>query len=121
MGKTLVNRTHLLVQDDIGYILAEQPKPVQERFQTCNLMPDLLAYVLSRIPNLYAVCEENDPLGLSAMAHESAQRQLEREVLIYQGIYCVLEKSQQPQIPELAQNQIAQSPGAHRAYGTKSS
>lgn len=114
MGKTLVNRTHLLVQDDVNYILAEQPKPVQERFETCNLMPDLLAYVLSRIPNLYTVCEENDSLGFSPIAHESAQRQLEREALIYQGIYCVLEKSQNPQRPEPAQNQIAQSPGVHR-------
>ncbi|MEA5420680.1 hypothetical protein VB712_15710 [Spirulina sp. CCNP1310] len=117
MGKTLVNRTHLLVQDDIEYILAEQPKPVQERFRSCNLIPDLLAYVLSRIPNLYAVCEENEPLGFSPITHESAQRKLQREALIYQGIYCVLEKSHSPQISEPAQNQIAQSP--HRVYGKK--
>ncbi|TVQ64698.1 MAG: hypothetical protein EA366_00875 [Spirulina sp. DLM2.Bin59] len=113
MGKTLVNRTHLLVQDDIDHILAGQPKSVQDRFQSCNLMPDLLAYVLSRIPNLYAVCQEDDSLDLSPITYESAQRQLERETLIYQGIYCVLEKSQEPQTAKSAQNQIGQRPGIH--------
>ncbi|NEO26561.1 MAG: late competence development ComFB family protein [Kamptonema sp. SIO4C4] len=101
--------TLLLVQDDIDHILAEQPKKIQKQFSQRNLCPDLIAYVLSRIPNLYSVfAEAKVPEIKSHLLHESAERQLEREKLIRQGIYLVLEKSfHQNSVPENSQKQAA--------------
>lgn len=94
MGKSLVNMTLLLVQDDIEHILAEQPQAIQDKFVQKDLFPDLIAYVLSRIPNLYLVLEEEEISDAkSHIIHESAERQLQREEFIRQGIYLVLEKS----------------------------
>lgn len=94
MEKNLVNLTLLLVREDIDQILAEQPDRIQKDFIKRDLFPDLIAYVLSRIPNHYTVFEEEHIPSLhSHLLTESAERQLAREKMIHQGIYFVLEKS----------------------------
>ncbi|WP_204103439.1 MULTISPECIES: hypothetical protein [Spirulina sp. CCY15215] len=100
MAKNLVNLTLLFVKEDINQILTEQPDQIQKDFMKRDLFPDLVAYVLSRIPNNYTVFDETvfdeervSPLQLSSLLNESAERQLDREQVIRRGIYVVLEKS----------------------------
>ncbi|MEA5468960.1 hypothetical protein [Spirulina sp. 06S082] len=94
MAKNLVNLTLLFVKEDINQILTEQPDHIQKDFMKRDLFPDLIAYVLSRIPNNYNVFEEERmPPIHSYLLSESAERQLAREQMIRRGIYVVLEKS----------------------------
>ncbi|MDB9313244.1 hypothetical protein PN462_09050 [Spirulina sp. CS-785/01] len=114
--------TLLLVQDDIDHILAEQPQKIQKQFTQCNLFPDLIAYVLSRIPNLYSVfASETVPEIKSHLLHESAERQLERENLIRQGIYLVLEKNLHKSIKSTPQNDSNETPSTPHPSSEKNS
>ena len=100
MEKNLVNLTLLLVKEDIDQILAEQPDRIQKDFIKRDLFTDLIAYVLSRIPNNYTVLEEGHISTFhSHFQTESAERQLAREKMIRQGIYLVLEKSNHNALP----------------------
>ncbi|WP_072621501.1 hypothetical protein [Spirulina major] len=112
MGKNLVNMTLLFVQDDIEHILATQSECIQHYFQQHDLIPELLAYVLSRIPNVYAVFDEGqNPPHLSHINYESAERQLQRENVIMRGIHAVFEKRSHAMLAkaEKLQNHISQS------------
>ncbi|WP_017304732.1 hypothetical protein [Spirulina subsalsa] len=98
MSKNLVNLTLLQVEQDMDHILAEQPDHIQTEFTRRDLFPDLIAYVLSRIPNFYMVFDEGKGQSLKPhLINESAERQLAREATIRNGIYYVLEKSQHRQ------------------------
>ncbi|MGK7929172.1 MAG: late competence development ComFB family protein [Spirulina sp.] len=102
MAKNLVNLTLLLVKEDLDQILAEQPDSIQRDFIKRDLFTDLMAYVLSRIPNNYIVLEEGQiPPVHSHLQTESAERQLARERMIRQGIYFVLEKSFHNALPTM--------------------
>jgi hypothetical protein len=112
MGKNLVNMTLSFVQDDIEHIFATQSEQIQHYFQQHDLIPELLAYVLSRIPNVYAVFdEEQHPPQLSSVNHELAERQLQRERVILQGIHAVLEKREYMAVvnAKKSHNHISQS------------
>ncbi|MCW6034924.1 hypothetical protein K4A83_01360 [Spirulina subsalsa FACHB-351] len=98
MSKNLVNLTLLQVEEEMDHILAEQPDHIQREFIRRDLFPDLTAYVLSRVPNFYMVCDQGQGKSLKThLIHESAERQLARESTILNGIYYVLEKSQHRQ------------------------
>lgn len=102
MEKNLVNLTLLLVKEDIDQILAEQPDRIQKDFIKRDLFADLIAYVLSRIPNNYTVLREGQIPPIHAhLQTESAERQLAREKMIRQGIYFVLEKSSHNALPTM--------------------
>jgi len=59
MGKQLLNLTLLVVIEEIENILATYPTyPYQQTFSAAGLHQDLVAYVLSRVPNRYKVVEE---------------------------------------------------------------
>lgn len=63
MGKELFNLTLTVVIDEIENILSSYPTyPYQQAFSAAGLHQDLLAYVLSRVPNKYAVIEQTQPL-----------------------------------------------------------
>lgn len=63
MGKELFNITLVVVNDEIENILSRYPTyPYQQAFSADNLHQDLLAYVLNRVPNKYAVIEQKQPL-----------------------------------------------------------
>ena len=93
MSKTLFNVTMLLVQEETEDVLAEQPSAVREAFVRNDLYQDLLAYVLSRVPNVYRAIDKGEETSIkSQLITDSARRKLDRETVICQGVYFCLEK-----------------------------
>ncbi len=93
MSKSLVNTTLFSVREEIKHILAEQPQRIQAAYAQSDLYQDLLAYVLSRIPNSFVAIEEGQELdGAEYLYRESADRRLQKESIISRGIYDVLAK-----------------------------
>lgn len=93
MSKSLVNITLLSVRQEIQYILAEQSQEIQAAYAQSDLYQDLLAYVLSRIPNSYVAIEEGKELDRAEYLYrESADRRLQKESIIIRGVYDVLAK-----------------------------
>ena len=93
MSKSLVNTTLFSVREEIKHILAEQPQGIQAAYAQSDLYQDLLAYVLSRIPNSFVAIEEGQELdGTEYLYRESAERRLQKESIISRGIYDVLAK-----------------------------
>ncbi|MGE5658766.1 MAG: hypothetical protein ACM37W_19390 [Actinomycetota bacterium] len=63
MAKQLLDLTLTVVINKIENILSTYPNsPYQKAFFFDELRQDLLAYVLSRVPNNYAVIEQTQPL-----------------------------------------------------------
>lgn len=88
-----MNVTRLRLQQEISEILAEQPLEIQQVFANCNLQQELMAYVLSRVPNCYERIDvERSPRSSPRFKPESTIRWLEREQLIYQGIQELFQK-----------------------------
>lgn len=93
MSKTLFNVTRLLAQEEIEIILDEQSYDVREEFARHDLYRDLLAYVLSKVQNVYRAIDEDEKTSIkSYFILDSAERKLDRELAIYQGIYACLKK-----------------------------
>lgn len=92
MNKQLVNLTLPVVIEEIEHILATYPTyPYQQVFSYSGLRQDLIAYVLSHVPNQYAVVEDtkssSNPTRLPGY---STQRLLDIEHWIHLGIRDVL-------------------------------
>ncbi len=88
MGKTLVNMTMLLVNDEIENVLDSQAeKFYQQAFSLPDLRQELITYVLSRVANLYKVIEDgHEPLTKCNPLCKSATKRLHIETVIHQGI-----------------------------------
>jgi hypothetical protein len=92
MSKQLINLTLSIVTEEIEHILETYPKyPYQQAFSASELRQDLIVYVLSRVPNQYAVVEENQfSLSPTLLSRHSSERLLNIEHWIHRGIRDVL-------------------------------
>ncbi|HEY9725001.1 MAG TPA: late competence development ComFB family protein [Chroococcales cyanobacterium] len=92
MNKQLINVTLSVVTEEIEHILETYQKyPYQQAFSASELRQDLIAYVLSRVPNQYAVVEENQfSSSPTLLSHHSSERLLNIEHWIHRGIRDVL-------------------------------
>jgi len=95
MSTTIVNLTLPLVVEEAESVLDTYPyHPYQQVFAIPNLRQKLLAYVLSRIHNLYAVINQGTELSqASQIAHRSLENRLNIEALIRQGIEHILQEN----------------------------
>ena len=92
MQKTLVNLTLAVVTEEVENILESYPMyPYQEAFSSSGLRQDLIAYVLSRIPNTYSAIASSDSLSNNTIQVRcSSEQLLHIENLIHTGISDVL-------------------------------
>lgn len=98
MSKTNVNLTISVVEAEVENLLRGYPyHPYQQAFAAPSLRQKLVAYVLSRIPNLYAVVEEQE-FSTEVPLHCPPEQRQQVETLIHRGIQYLLIKS----LPKLA-------------------
>ena len=92
MQKSLVNITLAVVIEEVEIILESYPKyPYQEAFSPSGLRQDLIAYVLSRVPNKYTAIDSSEYISAQAVHFRcSSEQLLEIEDLIHTGIRDVL-------------------------------
>lgn len=95
MSATIVNLTLPLVVEEVESVLDTYPyHPYQQAFAIPDLRQKLLAYVLSRIYNLYAAITEGTEVAkVSQLAHCSLEHRLSIEALVRQGIEHILQES----------------------------
>jgi len=88
MSKTIVNLSVSAVNSEVTRILEDYPQePYQELFADQALRQKLIVHILSRMPGLYAVIQEEADLPTSAdcpLLAEADQQQIEQ--LIHEGI-----------------------------------
>jgi len=98
MVKTLMNLTLPLVIEEIDKIVNTYPEyPYRIAFSPAGLRQDLLAYVLSRIPNTYTVVEETSNSSNSTVIPRcSREQRLQIEHMIHLGIRDVLHVYNRP-------------------------
>lgn len=92
MGKQLFNLTLPIVLQEIENILVTYPEyPYQKAFSDEGLRQDLVAYVLSRIPNKYTVLEVTDFFSKQNISPPCPSQQiLDIEHYIHLGIRHIL-------------------------------
>ncbi|PSB12917.1 hypothetical protein C7B69_20960 [filamentous cyanobacterium Phorm 46] len=92
MQKNLVNITLAVVTEEVEIILESYRKyPYQEAFSPSGLRQDLIAYVLSRVPNKYIAIDSGEYVpGQAVQFRCSSEQLLEIEDLIHTGIRDVL-------------------------------
>ncbi|MCU0547012.1 MAG: hypothetical protein MUE44_33430 [Oscillatoriaceae cyanobacterium Prado104] len=92
MEKVLVNLTLAVVTEEIENILETYPQyPYQQAFSPSGLRQDLIAYVLSRIPNTYTAIESSESVpNKKVQVRCSSEQLLHIENLIHTGIRDVL-------------------------------
>jgi hypothetical protein len=88
MGKELFNITLIVVNDEIENILSRYPTyPYQQAFSAAGLHQELLAYVLNRVPNKYAIIEQKQLLPKQTLFPPySTKELLDIEHYIHLGI-----------------------------------
>lgn len=95
MQKNLVNMTLALVTEEVEIILGSYPKyPYQEAFSPWGLRQDLIAYVLSRVPNKYIAIDSRESPNQTLQIRCSSDQLLHIENLIHTGIRDVLHSYQ---------------------------
>lgn len=91
MTKTIVNLTREALVQAIESVLETYPHhPYQKAFSLDDLRQELIAYVLSRIPNFYVVEEYPDQSVHSTGFYHSPEERWHLEAAIHQGIEYVL-------------------------------
>lgn len=94
MAKIIVNLTLPLVNEKIEYVLYRHANYFYQRaFSLPDLRQELIIYVLSRFTNSYTAIDAGQEL-LITYGHELAEKQLQIETIIYQGIYDILPQSE---------------------------
>jgi hypothetical protein len=104
MSKVLTNLTKPTVVGVIEDVLEAYPShPYQQAFAIPDMHQKLIAFVLSRIQNVYGVIEEpgvEDALGDAVPFH--TEERMHVEAVVHQGIHTVFEENPfevQTQIP----------------------
>lgn len=94
MAITLVNLTLLKVNEELENFLASYPDLVDRTtLKDKSFKPQLIAYVLSRIPNRHLVIEAENEFSIdSPIPIYSTEEQLDIEKRIYQGIFALTKK-----------------------------
>ena len=97
MQKYLVNITLIVVTEEVEIILESYPKyPCQQAFLPSGLRQDLIAYVLSRIPNRYSAIDYGESLSNQIVPVRcSSEQLLHIENLIHTGIRELFDSYQQ--------------------------
>lgn len=92
MEKQLFNLTLPIVSEEIENILLNYPEyPYQQAFSPTGLRQDLVAYVLSRIPNKFIVLEETESFAnLQISLTYTSKQRLDIEHYIHLGISDIL-------------------------------
>ncbi|GAB4278389.1 MAG: hypothetical protein Fur0025_04930 [Oscillatoriaceae cyanobacterium] len=91
MSAKIINLTFPVVTASIENILSNYPEePYKKAFGKGNLRQELIAYVLSRVPNKYTIQEEGKNM---APVHSpiSWEVQVPIELMVYQGIQELLD------------------------------
>ena len=96
MQKNLVNITLAVVTEEVEIILESYPKyPYQEAFSPSGLRQDLIAYVLSRVPNKYIAIDSGESVSHHRVQVRcSSEQLLHIEDLIHTGIRDLLDSYQ---------------------------
>jgi hypothetical protein len=96
MQKNLVNITLGVVTEEVEIILESYPKhPYQEAFSHSGLRQDLIAYVLSRVPNKYTAIDYGESVSNQTIQFRcSSEQLLQIENLIHTGICDLLHSYQ---------------------------
>jgi hypothetical protein len=90
MLKTTVDLAIAVVEAEAENLLHSYPYyPYQRAFSAPSLRQKLIAYVLSRVPSLYAVMEAQ-AVSTEAPLHCPPEQRQQVEVLIHRGIQCLL-------------------------------
>jgi hypothetical protein len=93
MSNTIVNLTISVVEAEAENVLRHYPAyPYQQAFSTPVLRQKLIAYVLSRLPSLYAALEEQEDL-VAEHLHCPPEQQQQIETLIHRGIQYLLSEN----------------------------
>lgn len=93
MPKIIVNLTMLLVITEVEHILGTSPPyPEQEVLSNPDLRQELIAYVLSRVRNVYVTVEKDEELKVNPERFLLTEIKLHIESCIREGIYYVLHK-----------------------------
>jgi len=93
MPKTIVNLTLSRVIEEVESVLDTYPDhPYQQAFAIPDLRQKLLAYILSRTRNLYAVVEKGAEPQAAPKCLYPLEHQLNIETLIRQGIHHILQE-----------------------------
>jgi len=91
MQKNLVNITLAVVTEEVEIILESYPThPYQQAFSPSGLRQDLIAYVLSRIPNRYTAIDSGESANQTVQVRCSSEQLMHIENLIHTGIRHVL-------------------------------
>ena len=93
MTKLIVNLTLPIVKEEIECLLETYPAPSYwQTFENPDLCQELIAYVLSRVPNFYTVVETEEQAQLkpTRLSHSLEQR-MKIETLIHQGVQQILQ------------------------------
>ncbi len=92
MTGKIVNMTIVLVADEIENVLNSQAENFYKTaFSLPDLRQELIAYVLSRIPNLYRVIEDGQEQSRKYNPfYQSAVKELHIEAVIHQGCHDLL-------------------------------
>jgi Late competence development protein ComFB len=100
MSKTTVHLTISLVETEAETVLHRYPYyPYQQAFSAPSLRQRLVAYVLSRLPSLYSVVEEQEALMQESL-HCPPEQRSQVETLIHRGIQYLLSGSVRQVVPE---------------------
>ncbi|NEP01480.1 MAG: hypothetical protein F6K58_23050 [Symploca sp. SIO2E9] len=92
MSKKIVNLTLPIVSEEIEDVLETYPEyPYQRAFSNTNLRQDLVAYVLSHVPNKYTVIEDVQLVSSnSSLLHCTSEQRMQIERWIHLGICDIL-------------------------------
>lgn len=95
MARTIVNLTTAFVQSEANQILAANSlESYQPLFATSPTRDRLISYVMSRLPGLYAVVDEEDSVSIQCDSfYCSTELQIQIQQLIQQGIQHILNES----------------------------
>ncbi|MCC3413649.1 MAG: hypothetical protein JGK24_30060 [Microcoleus sp. PH2017_29_MFU_D_A] len=95
MQKNLVNITLGVVTEEVEIILGSYPNhPHQQVFSHSGLRQDLIAYVLSRVPNKYTAIDSGESANQKVQVRCSSEQLLQIENLIHTGIRDLLHSYQ---------------------------
>ena len=96
MQKNLVNITLGVVTEEVEIILGSYPNhPYQQAFSHSGLRQDLIAYVLSRVPNKYTAIDSGESVSNQTIQVRcSSEQLLQIENLIHTGICDLLHSYQ---------------------------
>jgi hypothetical protein len=103
MSKSITNLTTPLVVSEIEQVLGSYPHhPYQQAFANPDSRQELVAYVLTRVHNVFAVVDEGKTIASDVEAlPDLAEIQPQLASFIHQGIHDILQ-----QHPILADHQI---------------